>query len=379
MHTAQAEEANPLLTCPERDGTAWVSFPVIYFIHGPDRLLAREAARVVAQAADPDNANTTWLDGREIPLDRIIAAIGTVSFFGGSRVVVVTGLLDRAERDAEPSGANIADDGSRGRNTATLAALVGAVPDEHCLILLESGLSSPPAALKTVAPDAKVISGEPPRGAALVTWIAETASNAGARFSRQAAQFLAETLFPQTWDRAPSNPRYDRPPDMALLTQEIEKLALAAYPEEIGREHISALIPGGPDQRVFRFLDAALSGDLRTTTTELDRLAAAGDELAMVLAQLLGQIELTAVAIAAGDRDASAIARDLGSISASRMSAILSSSRRQPSRDGAAVNAGVASDRALKTGRMRRPEDALQDLIAALANTSAQRNTDRSR
>jgi len=378
MHTAQAEEATPLFTCPERDGTAWVGFPVIYFIHGPDRLLAREAARAVAQAADSDSSNTSWLDGRETSLDGIVAAIGTVSFFGGSRVVVVTGLLDRTDRDTEVGAAEESEGPRGGRNNATLATLAGAVPAEHILILLEPGMSSAPAALKTAIANAKVIAGEPPRGAFLIAWIMESASSAGSGISRQAAQLLAETLYPQTWDRAPSNPRYDRPPDMAMLTQEIQKLSLAAYPEEIGREHISALTSGGPDQRIFRFLDAALGGDLRTATFELNRLVTADDEPAMVLAQVLGQIELSVVAMAAGDRDASAIARDVGSISASRMSAIVSSSRRLVSRDGAAVDAGVTTDRALKTGRIRRPDDALQDLVSALATISAQRNTGRS-
>ena len=184
---------------------------------------------------------------------------------------------------------------------------------------------------------------------------------------RQAAQRLAELHFPQTWKSKPSNPRYDRPPDMALLSQEIEKLAIAAHPDAIGVSHVDSLVSGSPDQRLFRFIDAALAGDIRTATTELDQLVTAGEEPAMVLAQTLGQIELIAIASAANGRDPADIARDLGSISAARMSAVVSSSRRQPDRATNVARTAARLDRRLKTGRLRRPEDALHELIAVLA------------
>jgi DNA polymerase III delta subunit len=178
---------------------------------------------------------------------------------------------------------------------------------------------------------------------------------------------LAESLFPQTWDRAPSNPRFDRPPDMALLTQEIEKLAVAAHPNAIGPEHIAALVASGPDQRVFRFVDTALAGDFRAALHELERLVAAGEEPAMLLAQLLGQIELATVASEAGGREAAAVARDLGTVTPARMSAVMASAHRHQPRPETSAVIGARTDRRLKTGRTRRPEEALQELLLALA------------
>ncbi len=58
-HTAQAGEAAPL---PRRPGAltgARGQHRVIYFIHGPDRLLAREAALAIAAELDPDGSNTS--------------------------------------------------------------------------------------------------------------------------------------------------------------------------------------------------------------------------------------------------------------------------------------------------------------------------------
>ena len=68
---------------------------MIYFIHGPDRLLAREAVQAITDRLDPSGSNTSWLDGRQIELADVAAAIGAASFFAAPRVVVVTDLLFR--------------------------------------------------------------------------------------------------------------------------------------------------------------------------------------------------------------------------------------------------------------------------------------------
>jgi DNA polymerase III delta subunit len=340
---------------------------VIYFIHGPDRQLAREAAHAIAADLDPDGSNTSWLDGRETSFSGVASAVGAASFFGSTRIVIVTDLLVRSGRESDASDSAGEDQVRPVRGRAELDSLLAAVPETHHLIMLEPSMSSAPAAFKSAAPGAKVIAGEPPRGSALIAWIEAAAVRAECRIERRAAQRLAETLFPQSWDRKPSNPRYDRPPDLALLRAELEKLALAAHPGPISADHIAALTPGGPDQRMFKFLDAALAGDLHPGLEELDRLVAGGEEPAMLLAQLLGQIELATVAGAAGGKNSDAVARDLGSISPGRLSAVMSTTRRRPTQAARAAGTGVLADRNLKTGRVRKPEDALHDLVLALA------------
>jgi DNA polymerase III delta subunit len=126
-------------------------------------------------------------------------------------------------------------------------------------------------------------------------------------------------------------------------------------------------------------VDAALGGDLATALAELDRLIAAGEEPAMLLAQVLGQIELAAVASTAGGRDATDISRRLGGVNPGRMSAVLSATRGERGRLALdAVARASAIDRALKTGRIRQPRDALQDLIATLAESGQRMQSGRS-
>lgn len=349
---------------------------MIHFIHGPDRLLARQAAAAIVHDVDPDGVNTSWFDGRETSLERIAAAVGSAGFFGAVRVV---GVIDLLAKPGGGPGRNDSEGADGDRPTSnTLATLVSAVPAENVLILVEPSLLSPPAALKSLP--VHVFGAEPPRGQALLKWIDDATQSVGAHIEPRAAQLLAQMLYPQTWDRKPVNPRYDRPPDMALLTHEIEKLALAAHPGSISQDDVRALTPGGPDDRLFRFIDAAVGGNVRPALTELARLIDAGEEPAMILAQALGQIELIAVAGEAASRDAAAVSRDLSSVSASRLAAVMDAARRSHSnRNGSLINGGVDVDRRLKSGRTRQPIDALHDLVLALAGTRPERKPGRSR
>jgi DNA polymerase III delta subunit len=347
---------------------------VIYFIHGPDRLLAREAVLATAAEFDPSGSNTTWLDGRETSFSGVASAVGAASFFDSPRVVIVTDLLVRASRESETGESTAGGDELRGRGRAEIESLVAAVPESHHLIFFEPSLTSVAAMLKTAAPRLKVIAGEPPRGPALIVWIEAAAQRVESLIDRRTAQRLVETLYPQTWQRKPSNPRYDRPPDLALLSAEIEKLALAAHPGPITVEHIALLTPAGPDQRVFRFLDAAVLGDLRSGLNELERLVAGGEEPAMLLAQLLGQAELATVAAAAGGKNSDAVARDLGAVAPGRLSSVMNVTRQQAPGPFCPAEAGVVADRNLKTGRVRKPEDALRDLVLSLASFRPERS-----
>jgi DNA polymerase III delta subunit len=352
---------------------------VIYFVHGPDRLLAREAAHAIAVDIDPDGSNTSWIDGRETSFAGVATAIGAASFFGSPRIVIVADLLARASRDADTSESNGGDDERPGRGRGELESLISVVPESHHLIIFEPSLSSVPAVFRNAAPGAKVIAGEPPRGSTLIAWIESVALQAECRIDRRAAQRLAEALYPQSWDRKPSNPRYDRPPDLARLKSEVEKLALVAHPGPITVDHIAMLTPAGPDQRVFRFLDAALASDLRSSLDELERLLSGGEEPAMLLAQLLGQVELATVTAEAGGMSADAIARDLGSITPGRLSAVMATTRRRAPQPARAIGPAVLADRNLKTGRTRKPEDALHSLVLALLGSEAEGSSGSSR
>ncbi|MCC6314297.1 MAG: hypothetical protein IT337_09825, partial [Thermomicrobiales bacterium] len=295
---------------------------MIAFVHGPDAALARAAVARLASEHDPDGSTTSTFDARETPLPHLVVAAGSAGFFGAGRVVIVRDLIGRSRK---ADGVEPVD----GRGGAIdVGPLFAVVPPENLLILHEPALASVPAAVRKAAPpDMIAIAGEPPRGRELIAWLRTAAADAGGSIAPGAAQLLAASLYPQTWASKPNNPRYDRPPDLDLLRGQIETLALYAHPNPVSEAHVRELTPGMPDERIFRFMEAAAAGDVAAAATELERLLLAGEEPAKLAAQVFGQIELGAIAAAARGQDPARVGREIGLSNPNQMVAIARTQR----------------------------------------------------
>lgn len=340
---------------------------MIVLVHGPDAASARAKVAAVLADRDPSGENTSWFDAADTPLPQLVVAAGSAGFFGVGRVVVVRDLMAKASRGKGGTSASV-DEPAAG--SLDLGPLFAAVPPENTLVLLDPGLSSLPAAVKKAAPkDATVVGCEPPRGGDLVAWIERTAQEAGGGIEREAARLLAATLFPQSWQGKPNNPRFDRPPDLDLLRSRVETLVLFAYPEPVNAGHVRELAPGAPDDRIFKFVEAAANGDVGVAARELEHLLRAGEEPAKLVAQVMGQIELGAVAAAGAGTDPAELGRRLGLANPNQLVAI---ARSQRGGAGRRVRTALETDRAFKTGRLRQPADALVALMVGLAADAAE-------
>jgi DNA polymerase III delta subunit len=216
--------------------------------------------------------------------------------------------------------------------------------------------------------DALVKTGAPPRGPELIRWLVGRAKAEGASVSEADARFLAQRLYPQTWATAPRNPAYDRPPDMELLRNEIAKLAIAADGGQITKTLIESLVATGDDDQIFRFIEHAAAGRVGEATVELDRLLAAGEDPAKLLAQLAQNAELAVLLDVAGRRSPEAIGADIGLSNPARMGAIARGMRGAPPGTATAtVQAITDADRAMKRGELREPKDALYAAILRIA------------
>jgi DNA polymerase III delta subunit len=259
--------------------------------------------------------------------------------------------------------------GGRGKNAPDWSALFGAVPEPSTLIMAEPSLMSVPAGVKKALPaDAVTFEGDPPRGPALLKWIVNGARSLGSDIDEHAARYLAERLYPQTWQRKGNNPAFDRPPNLEMIRGEVTKLATAADPGPITRELIDELVARGDDDRIFGFIDAVVRGDTAGATTELDRLVTAGEDPHKVIAQLAQTIELTSVLATADRREPAQVGRDIGLSNPNRMTAIARGMRSSsPGRARLAVRLLTTADRMLKTGELRDPMDVLTWIIAGMA------------
>ncbi len=322
---------------------------------GPDAALVRQETHALAAERDPDGQSTSTLDGKSVAFKDVLMQAASVGFFGTGRVVIVQDLVARF--------------GKQGGEKADWTQLFASVPAENTLILADPSLSSVPATVKKVLPkDALVKSGAPPRGPDLVRWLVGRAKAEGASFSEADARFLAQRLYPQTWATAPRNPAYDRPPDMELLGNEVAKLAVAADGEQITQALIESLVMTGDDDQIFRFIEHAAAGRIGEATVELDRLLAAGEDPAKLLAQLAQNAELAVLLDVAGRRSPETIGADIGLSNPARMGAIARGLRNAPPGTAtAAVRVVTAADRAMKRGELREPKDALYEAILGIA------------
>jgi DNA polymerase III delta subunit len=347
---------------------------VIVIVHGPDAALTRETVGQHARRHDPSGQSTSWLDGRNVSLNEIVAQVASPGFFGAGRVIVVSDLLSRSSRGP----ADDAEEEAGGRTKSGAidwSALIAAPAPGNLLILADPGTGSLPAAVRKVLPaDAVVIGCAPPRGAALVKWIQGAAQAEASQIDPTTARYLAERLYPLTWANAPNNPRFDAPPDLDRLRAEIAKLALAAHPEPIARRHVDLMVATGEADQVFRFVDSLARGALGEALVELRKLIEAGEEPYAIAAQIHQQTELAAALEEAGGRlDPAAIGRDLGLSNPGRMSAIAATRRGLSA--GAArrmLDEGRSIDRQVKRGELRDPLDSLYALLAGAGRLQAQ-------
>lgn len=350
---------------------------MIVLVHGPDAATTRTELAKLLTAHDPDGVSTTRLDGRSVAIGQAAAMVGTVGFLGQSRVIVIDDLMARAANNSTRSDGQ-ADADAPAAGKLDLAPLLGSVAPGNVLILVDVSLSSIPTAIrKACPPETRIIAGDPPRGRPLLEWMQRTARESASELSMGLARELAELTFPQTWAAKPSNPRYDHPPVLDMLRNEIEKLALAAHPGSIEHHHIQDLTTAASADRLFPFLEAAVAGDLTRGVTELGRLRDAGEDGHRLTAQMHQQIELAAVQETAGAlTDPVEVGRAIGLPNPNRMIGIARARRTQSAAES--VQMARLVDRAAKTGHLRDPMDVLFDLIANLAGPPASRTQRRS-
>lgn len=332
---------------------------MISIILGPDYAMAHARMVEICRDRDPSDDSTSILDGKAVSIRQVIMDVSSIGFFSAGRIVVVEDLIARLGKQGAKDGGNTPD----------WAGLFSAVPEASTLILLDPSLQSLPAAVKKVLPASATIDiSDPPRGPALVKWIQKRGRESGSDIDQEAARFLAESLYPQTWMQKSRNPAFDRPPDMEMLSNEIAKLTLAAHPGPISRDLVRELVDRGSDDRIFTFLDAAAAGNIGVAMVELEKLLEAGEDPAKLLAQLSQNVELSAVMASAGRRDPAEVGRDIGVTSAGRMNSVQRSLQGQSSAATLRrVDIATAADRRMKRGELREPLDALYDAMLGIA------------
>lgn len=332
---------------------------MIAFVHGPDALLVRQHVRSLCAELDPDGSNTTRIDGRSVAASQLATMVGTPAFLGMGRVIVVEDLF-AGKRPGKTSSSD--DEKSVPPSKDTLEVLSNVAPG-NSLIIAEPSLSSVPAAVKKAAPDIQVRMGVPPRGRELVSWVNAEVTATGSSIEDSAVPVLLNLLYAGTWQQMPTNPRYDVPPDLDRLQQELRKLAAFAHPKPISRADVAAMVASSSQDQIFPFLGALFGGRTDESVRLLKEVLDNGDDHFRVLAQVMQQIELAAPLEAATGASPESVGRDLNVPNPKRMAAIERSSRTNAATP--MLVPALQADRDQKQGRLRNAEDALMAIVDA--------------
>ncbi|HVO86290.1 MAG TPA: DNA polymerase III subunit delta [Candidatus Binatia bacterium] len=126
----------------------------------------------------------------------------------------------------------------------------------------------------------------------LPKWLAGEASKMGANLSQSDANYLVERVGP----------------NQAILFTELEKLAL--YDSQISRHTIELLTDKTPQSKIFDLLDATFGGNKKRALALYEEQRAQNVEPQAILALLTWQLQLIAIAKAAGNRPTADVTRE---------------------------------------------------------------------
>ena len=317
-------------------------------ILGPDQMLAKRARDAFVAERDPSGLSVDRFDAAT-PVGTIRDALATVGFFGSGRVVVVTGVIERLQKELsgrKPSGGE----------PPLLIEVLGTSSD-NALLLYEPTLERLPAWLRSSTPPSVVVEEFPiPRGRDLIAWVKREAKTAGTAIDDAAIQRLLDRVAPGRWRETNRNPAFDVPPDLLALASEIAKLAAFAD-GAISLSDVDTLVAAGDEDRLFPLIDAISAGDAPSTWRELATLED-DDEVGRAYNQLMTTFELGAVSDAAGaGSNLPEVAKEIGLKNPNRLT--------QVARKGRVLSTMKATraDRLFKSGKVANQQAAM-DWIA---------------
>lgn len=175
-----------------------------------------------------------------------------------------------------------------------LEQIIGSVPDWCELIFYEPNIDKRKSYFKVLKSKTDCHEFTELDSAKLTKWLCDEAKNSGGKLSFSDANYLI--------DRVGAN--------QLMLYNELQKLL--TYSPEISREIIEVLCEPTPNSRVFDLLDAAFSGNKKRAQELYQDQIAQRVEPQAILAMLVWQTNLLAIAVAGKGKSASQIAKDSG-------------------------------------------------------------------
>ncbi|WP_288653759.1 DNA polymerase III subunit delta [uncultured Gemmiger sp.] len=236
----------------------------LYYFYASDEALVHTAAQKTLKYLNRDDPETTVLDGPTPSVEEIVLAAGTISFFGGKRLVLMPLIRPSTYSDKD------------------LQELCDTLADtENAIFVLTSIIEESYGKLRPGKREQKLIASceklgycvqlNRPTGAALQAMARDWAKEAGADFSPGAEAALLARCGE----------------DQFLLKNEVEKLAALANYSTITKEMVSRLGTVTLDADTFDMVKLLTSGQADKAQQKLKTLLALQNEPIMITGALI--------------------------------------------------------------------------------------------
>jgi DNA polymerase III subunit delta len=253
---------------------------MIHVFYGADDFSAHEALYEVKLAmGDPSmlDSNTSRLEGAKLRPEELEAAVQSMPFFGGKRLVIAEGLLGRFEpkekRGAAKKPVKPLKEGEIALHVV-FAKLINAVPDTTELVMLDVEIKKTNPLLKELSPKADIRIFEPLKGIQLESWVRKRAGKVGASLSDASIKELVKLVGGDLW----------------VMHGELQKLALYAAGRSIEPEDVKKLVGLSREASIFALVDAVIEGRLKEANESMYELLESGSAPSYVLSMLGRQL-----------------------------------------------------------------------------------------
>jgi DNA polymerase III subunit delta len=334
---------------------------MIHLFYGTDDFSTHEALfELKLGLGDPSflESNTSRLDGSRLKPDDLTAAVQSMPFFGGKRLVIVEGLLSRFHA-AEKRGVSARADTSPKKGETELIPVFTktllASPDTTEVVLLDGDVSKTNPLLKELATKAEVRLFPELKGAQLESWVRKRAEKVGAHLSEPALKELVRLVGGDLW----------------VMHGELQKLSLYAGDKTIELDDVKKLVGASHEASIFALVDDIIDGHLKSASEAMYGLLESGAAPQYILSMLARQLRylIRAKDLKASGNTESACQSALGLADFPFRKTIDQAARHPMSRLQAFYRRLLDTDLAIKTGKYD-DELALIILVTELSSGS---------
>ena len=267
-----------------------------YFLHGSERVYQKQVLQALTAklvTADNRDFNFEEFDGRYSSVHQWIDAAKTISFMGGTKLVLVENMHDKftlSEKDTvieeikeslqDPDIDEIAPDISKAQQEQDIGTLIdyaNAPIEGVCLVVVSGKLDRRRKLLKKLADGKGSVCCETPKEYTLVPWVIDLAKEQGYSMSKDSAEVLV--------GRVGAHP--------GVLAKELEKVLLYLGKEKnVARNDVFEVVGEIKQQDVFGLTRALLEKNLDKALKVLQSQFKHGGDAIQILGAITWQFRM---------------------------------------------------------------------------------------